>query len=104
MYAIVHFKGYQFKVEKDAIVKVPYLADQNAGDMVSIDEVLVLRDEENITFGTPNVAGAVVTAEVLGHKKDKKIIVFKKKRRQGYKKKNGHRQDFTEIKIQDIRR
>lgn len=104
MYAIVDFKGYQFKVEKDAVVKVPYLADQNAGDMVSIDEVLVLRDEENITFGTPNVTGAVVTAEVLGHKKDKKIIVFKKKRRQGYKKKNGHRQDFTEIKIQDIRR
>lgn len=104
MYAIVHFKGYQFKVEKDAVVKVPYLADQNAGDMVSIDEVLVLRDEENITFGTPNVAGAVVTAEVLGHKKDKKIIVFKKKRRQGYKKKNGHRQDFTEIKIQEITR
>jgi len=104
MYAIVHFKGYQFKVEKDAVVKVPYLADQNAGDMVSIDEVLVLRDEENITFGTPNVTGAVVTAEVLGHKKDKKIIVFKKKRRQGYKKKNGHRQDFTEIKIQEITR
>ncbi len=104
MYAIVHFKGYQFKVEKDAIVKVPYLADQNAGDIVSIDEVLVLRDENDITFGTPNVNGAVVTAEVLGHKKDKKIIVFKKKRRQGYKKKNGHRQNFTEIKIQEIKR
>jgi len=104
MYAIVHFKGYQFKVEKDAIVKVPYLADQNAGDIVSIDEVLVLRDEKDITFGTPNVNGAVVTAEVLGHKKDKKIIVFKKKRRQGYKKKNGHRQNFTEIKIQEIKR
>ncbi len=104
MYAIVHFKGYQFKVEKDAIVKVPYLADQNAGDIVSIDEVLVLRDENDITFGTPNVNGAVVTAEIIGHKKDKKIIVFKKKRRQGYKKKNGHRQYFTEIKIQEIKR
>ncbi len=104
MYAIVHFKGYQFKVEKDAIVKVPYLADQNAGDIVSIDEVLVLRDENDITFGTPNVNGAVVTAEIIGHKKDKKIIVFKKKRRQGYKKKNGHRQNFTEIKIQEIKR
>lgn len=104
MYAIVHFKGYQFKVEKDAIVKVPYLADQNAGDIVSIDEVLVLRDEKDITFGTPNVGGALVTAEILGHKKDKKIIIFKKKRRQGYKKKNGHRQNYTEIKIQEIKR
>ncbi len=104
MYAIVHFKGYQFKVEKDAVVKVPYLADQSAGDKVSINDVLVLRDEKDITFGTPNVAGAVVTAEIIGHKKDKKIIVFKKKRRQGYKKKNGHRQNFTEIKITEIKR
>lgn len=104
MYAIVHFKGYQFKVEKDTVLKVPYLADQNAGDIVSIDEVLVLRDENDIIFGTPNVSGAVVTAEVLGHKKDKKVIVFKKIRRQGFKKKNGHRQNFTEIKIQEIKR
>jgi len=104
MYAIVHFKGYQFKVEKDAIVKVPYLADQEAGDIVSIEDVLVLREDNDIIFGSPNVDGAVVTAEVLGHKKDKKIIVFKKKRRQGYKKKNGHRQNFTEIKITEIKK
>ncbi len=104
MYAIVHFKGYQFKVEKDAIVKVPYLADHNAGDQVSIEDVLVLREENDVTFGSPKVEGAVVTAEVLGHKKDKKIIVFKKKRRKGYKKKNGHRQNFTEIKIKEIKK
>lgn len=104
MYAIVHFKGYQFKVEKDAIVKVPYLADHNAGETLSISEVLVLRDDENVTFGTPNVDGAVVTAEVLGHKRSKKMVVFKKKRRKGYKKKNSHRQNYTEIKIQDIKR
>lgn len=104
MYAIVSFKGYQFKVEKDAVIHVPYLADLNTGDKVSIDDVLVLRDDSAATFGTPTVAGASVEAEVLSHGKDKKVIVFKKKRRKGYKKKNGHRQNFTEIKITEIKR
>ena len=76
MYAIVHFKGYQFKVEKDAVIAVPYLADLKAGDKVSMDEVLLLREDGNIKFGTPHVEGAVVTAEVIEHKRDKKIIVF----------------------------
>ncbi len=102
MYAIVNFKGNQYKVEKDKLLKVPYLSDQEVGSELEINEIFMLRNDEDIQIGTPLVDNAKVIAEVVAHKRDKKVIVFKKKRRKGYAKKNGHRQNFTEIMIKDI--
>lgn len=102
MYAIVSFKGNQYKAEKDKILKVPYLSDKEIGNELEISEVCMIRDEEEIEIGTPHLDKAKVIAEVVSHKRDKKIIVFKKKRRKGYAKKQGHRQDFTEIMVKDI--
>ncbi len=102
MYAIVSFKGNQYKAEKDKILKVPYLSDKEIGAELQINEISMLRNDNDIEIGRPHVENAKVIAEVIAHKRDKKIIVFKKKRRKGYSKKNGHRQNFTEIKIKDI--
>lgn len=102
MYAIVSFKGNQYKVERDKVIRVPYLSDKEIGSEIEINDIFMIRNEEKVLIGNPALPGAKVTAEVLAHKRDKKIIVFKKKRRKGYAKKNGHRQDFTEIKIKDI--
>ncbi len=102
MYAIVDFKGAQFKVEKDLKLKVPFLSDLEIGDSLELDKVLMLKDEDDIIIGQPTVENAKVTAEVISHFKDKKVIVFKKKRRKGYQKKQGHRQNYTEIKIKEI--
>ena len=103
MYAIVEFKGSQFKVEKDMIVKVPFLAELEIGSEVEMDQILLIKDDGKTVVGDPVVKNAKVIAEVLSHKKDKKIIVFKKKRRKGYEKKQGHRQNFTELKIKEIK-
>jgi large subunit ribosomal protein L21 len=102
MYAIVDFKGMQFKVEKDLVVKVPFLKDLEIGAELELAKVLMIQDNGNTKIGQPTVENAKVTAEIVAHKKDKKIIVFKKKRRKGYEKKQGHRQNYTEIKIKDI--
>jgi len=103
MYAIVDFKGTQFRVEKDSVVKVPYLGeDKNPGDIVEINDVLMIHSEGNIEVGRPVIENAKVTAEIIDHGKDKKVIIFKKKRRKGYEKKQGHRQNFTKIKIKEI--
>ena len=102
MYAIVEYKGFQFKVEPDQLVKVPYLGDLEPGTEVNIEKVLILHDSKTL-IGKPLVKNASVVAEVAGHGRDKKIIVFKKKRRKGYQKKQGHRQNFTEIKIKEIK-
>lgn len=102
MYAIVDFKGTQFKVEKSQTLKVPFLSDMKEGDELAMDNVLMIKDGEDIIVGSPTIESAKVTAEVVGHGKDKKVIVFKKKRRKGYSKKQGHRQNFTEVKIKDI--
>lgn len=102
MYAIVDFKGVQLKVEKDQIIKVPYLSELEVGAEVEMSEVLLLKTDKDTIIGTPKVKNAKVTAEVIEHKKDKKVIVFKKKRRKGYEKKQGHRQNYTQIKIKDI--
>lgn len=100
MYAIVEIAGQQFKVAKDQKVFVHRLAG-NEGDKVSFDKVLLL-DDGKVTIGAPAIKGAGVTAKILGHLKGDKVIVFKKKRRKGYQKKNGHRQFFTEIQITSI--
>ncbi|WP_299394353.1 50S ribosomal protein L21 [uncultured Gelidibacter sp.] len=101
MYAIVEIAGQQFKVEKDQKVFVHRLATEE-GKTVSFDNVLLIGDGENITLGAPAIDGALVGAKVLSHLKGDKVIVFKKKRRKGYRVKNGHRQALTEIVIESI--
>ncbi len=101
MYAIVEIAGQQFKVSKDLKVYVHRLADKE-GDAVSFAKVLLLDDNGTITLGAPAVEGASVEAKVLQHLKGDKVIVFKKKRRKGYKKRNGHRQYLTQIQISGI--
>ncbi|WP_272021706.1 50S ribosomal protein L21 [Olleya namhaensis] len=101
MYAIVEIAGHQFKVEKDQKVFVNRLATEE-GEAVSFDNVLLIADGSNITVGAPAIGGAQVSAKVLKHLQGDKVIVFKKKRRKGYRKKNGHRQALTEIVIENI--
>ena len=101
MYAIVEIAGQQFKVSKDLKVYVHRLSDKE-GDAISFAKVLLLDDSGTITLGAPAVEGASVEATVLQHLKGDKVIVFKKKRRKGYKKKNGHRQYLTQIQISGI--
>ena len=101
MYAIVEIAGQQFKVEKDQKVFVHRLETEE-GKKVSFDNVLLLADGEEVTIGAPAIDGAQVGAKVLKHLKGDKVIVFKKKRRKGYRVKNGHRQALTEIQIDKI--
>ena len=101
MYAIVEIAGHQFKVEKDQKVFVNRLQTEE-GKEVSFDNVLLLSDGDKVTIGAPAIDGAQVSAKVLKHLKGDKVIVFKKKRRKGYRKKNGHRQSLTEILIESI--
>ena len=102
MYAIVEIAGKQFRVEKDQKIKVPLLQVES-GKKVNFDRILFYADDTGKTqVGTPVVSGLQVEATVLEHGKDKKIIVFKKKRRKGYQKKNGHRQHFSLIQIEAI--
>ena len=100
MYAIVEIAGQQFKVAKDQKVFVHRLVEKE-GSKVSFDKVLLL-DDGKVTIGAPVIKNAVVTAKVLSHLKGDKVIVFKKKRRKGYQKKNGHRQYLSEIQIENI--
>ena len=101
MYAIVEIAGQQFKVAKDQKVYVHRLPEAE-GSKVTFDKVMLIEDKGNVTIGAPAIEGAGVTAKVLGHLKGDKVIVFKKKRRKGYKKKNGHRQYLSEIQIESI--
>ncbi len=101
MYAIVEIAGHQFKVEKDQKVFVNRLQTEE-GKKVSFDNVLLIGDGDKVTVGAPAIDGAQVGAKVLKHLKGDKVIVFKKKRRKGYRVKNGHRQSLTEIVIESI--
>jgi large subunit ribosomal protein L21 len=101
MYAIVEIAGQQFKVSKDLKVYVHRLTNEE-GSKVVFDKVLLLDDNGTITLGAPAIEGASVEAKVLQHLKGDKVIVFKKKRRKGYKKRNGHRQYLTQILIETI--
>ncbi|TYP99944.1 LSU ribosomal protein L21P [Tenacibaculum adriaticum] len=101
MYAIVEIAGQQFKVAKDQKVYVHRLQEAE-GSKVTFDKVMLIEDKGNVTIGAPAIEGAGVTAKILGHLKGEKVIVFKKKRRKGYKKKNGHRQYLSEIQIESI--
>lgn len=102
MYAVFQTGGKQFRAEPGTRLRVPTL-DLEPGAAVVFDKVLLTGDgEKAVQVGAPTVAGASVKAEVLRHGREKKIIVFKKKRRKGYSKKQGHRQDFTEIRIDEV--
>ncbi|SRR5574344_48077 len=101
MYAIVDIAGQQFKVEKGRKVYVHRL-DAEIGSSVNFDKVLLTDNEGNVKVGNPFVDGAQVKATVLEHLKGNKVIVFKKKRRKGYQKKNGHRQLLSQILIEEI--
>ncbi|WP_299366841.1 50S ribosomal protein L21 [Winogradskyella sp.] len=101
MYAIVEIAGHQFKVEKDQKVFVNRLSTEE-GKKVAFDNVLLIGNGNDVTLGAPAIDGAQVSAKVLKHLKGDKVIVFKKKRRKGYRVKNGHRQALTEIVIEGI--
>ncbi len=101
MYAIVEIAGQQFKVEEGKKLFVHRLADKQ-GDKVEFNKVLLIDNDGAVTVGSPTVEGAKVTAEVVSHLKGDKVIVFHKKRRKGYRKRNGHRQYLTELKINSI--
>ena len=93
--------GKQFRAEKGKTLRLP-LMDAEAGSKVTFDEVLLSSDGETIRAGTPLVAGAKVVAEVVGQGKEPKIYVFKFKRRKNYRRKTGHRQKYTEVRITDV--
>ena len=101
MFAVVDIAGQQFKVAENSTYYVPRLQDKlNA--VVTFDNVLIVGDDKKTKIGSPSVKGSKVTAKVLEHLKDDKVIVFKKKRRKGYRKFNGHRQQLTKIEITKI--
>ena len=101
MYAIVEIAGQQFKVEKDQKLYVHRL-DAERGSVVEFDKVLLVDNDGKVVVGSPVVEGAKVTAEVVSHVKADKVIVFHKKRRKGYRKLNGHRQQFTELVVKEV--
>ena len=101
MHAIIKSGGKQYSVNPNDIIKVEKL-DQKKGSSIEISEVLMIKNGDKITSGSPFVSGAVVKAEVLEQKKSKSITVFKKKRRHNYRRKHGHKQDETVIKVLDI--
>ena len=101
MYAIVEIAGKQFKVVEDQKLFVHRLTDKK-GTKVSFDKVYLLDDGKKVSIGTPDLTGVSVEAKVVSHLKDDKVIVFKKKRRKGYRVKNGHRQALTELIIEKI--
>ena len=101
MYAVVQTGGRQFRVQPEEIVRIPKV-ETPVGETLEFDRVLMIEDGGTVRVGNPVVAGARVVAEVLSQGRDAKIIVFHKKKRKRYQKKNGHRQPFTEIRIQSI--
>jgi len=102
MYAIIDFKGFQYRAEKNAVIRVPLLNTTEPGHQVEIDRVLLVRSEDEILFGQPVVIGAKVLAEVVDSGKAKKVIIFHKKKRKGYRVKKGFRAQYTDIRITDI--
>ncbi len=102
MKATIKTQGRQFTVQEGDILQVNRYADTSTGDTVTIGEVLMLGEGDDASFGHPLVEGASVTATILENKRAKKVVVFKKKRRKGYRRKRGHRQEISVIKIESI--
>jgi large subunit ribosomal protein L21 len=101
MYALVNIAGQQFRVEKDQTIKTQKL-DGEVGESVSFDQVLLVADGADVRIGAPVLKGAAVQGKIVNQTRDDKIIVFKKKRRKGYRRTNGHRQQRTAVKIEAI--
>ena len=101
MYAVVNIAGQQFKVQKDQKVYVHRL-DAEAGKSVEFGDVVFVDNGGKVKVGLPLVKGAKIAAKVLGHVRGDKVVIFKKKRRKGYQKQTGHRQDLTQIQIESI--
>ena len=101
MYAVFRTGGKQFRAEPGKKIRIPTM-EVEPGDSVTFDDVLLASDGKDVQVGAPMVDGAKVKAEVVRHGRDKKIIVFKRKRRKGYRRKQGHRQGFTEIRVDEI--
>jgi len=102
MYAIIRSGGKQFRAEPGQTIKVPTLPAE-VGDQVTFEEVLVAGGEGDVQVGAPVLSGATVTGEVVKHGKSRKVIIFKWKRRKNYRRKQGHRQGYTEVRIGEIR-
>jgi large subunit ribosomal protein L21 len=100
MFAVVNIGGFQYRVKPSDVVRVPLL-QANVGDEVTLSEILAAGEGANVRIGAPTLSGSV-KATVLAHGKAEKVVVFHKKRRKGYRKKNGHRQHYTDIKISNI--
>ena len=101
MYAIINISGKQYKVISGARIRVPK-QDGETGSKITFDQVLLIKDGDNTKIGAPTLKGASVTGTIVDHGRYKKILVYKKKRRKGYQRKNGHRQWFTEIEFNKI--
>ena len=98
MYALIEFAGKQFKVEEGSSIKVPYV-DGKVGSKVTFDKIIYMDDGKNKTVGTPIVAGAKIDGKIISHGRERKVVVFKFKRRKGYQKKNTHRQEYSILKV-----
>ena len=98
MYALIEFAGKQFKVEEGSSIKVPYV-DGKVGSKVTFDKIIYMDDGKNKMVGTPIVAGAKIDGEIVSHGRERKVVVFKFKRRKGYQKKNTHRQEYSILKV-----
>ncbi len=101
MYAVFQTGGKQFRAEPGDRLRVPCLP-ADPGDTVTFERVLLASNGSDVSVGAPLVDGASVTAEVLGHGRDKKVVIFKRKRRKGYRVKKGHRQGFTEVRVSQV--
>ncbi len=101
MYAVFRTGGKQFRAEPGKKIRVPTLSVE-PGESITFDDVLLASDGSEVQVGAPTVDGAKVKVEILRHGRDKKIIVFKRKRRKGYRRKQGHRQGFTEVRVDEI--
>ena len=98
MYALIEFAGKQFKVEEGSSIRVPHV-EGKVGSKVTIENILYMDDGKNKTVGTPTVTGAKIDSEIISHGRDRKVVVFKFKRRKGYQKKNTHRQEYSILKV-----
>lgn len=101
MYAVVEVGGQQFKVAKDDVILISKIAGE-IGESIALDRVMLISDDHGLRLGNPVIEGAQVRASILNFERGKKVIVFKKKKRKGYKVKKGHRQDYTRLKVEDI--
>ena len=101
MYAIVNISGKQYKATEGARLRIPRQSG-DSGTKLSFEDILLISNADSRQIGNPNVSGAKITATILNHGRERKILIYKKKRRKGYQRKNGHRQGYTDIEIKKI--